>query len=60
MRVSDAFQAIVEFEPIAIWVREFCVEISQGEALTFRRPKRERYETVEPAAGKAKMRTDVS
>jgi hypothetical protein len=47
VRVSDAFQAIVEFEPIAIWVREFCVEISQGEALALRRLRRERYETIE-------------
>jgi hypothetical protein len=31
VRVGDALQAIVEFEPIAIWVRKFCVEISQGE-----------------------------
>jgi hypothetical protein len=31
VRVSDALQAIVRFEFIAIWAREICVEISQGE-----------------------------
>lgn len=41
VRVGDALQAIVEFEPIAIWVRKFCVEISQSEALVLRRQKRE-------------------
>jgi hypothetical protein len=41
VRVSDALQAIVGFEPIAIGVRRFCVEISQGEAFVFRRPNRE-------------------
>ena len=40
MRVSDAFQAIVEFEPIAIWVRKFCVKISQSEAFALRRYKK--------------------
>jgi hypothetical protein len=55
--LSDAFQAIVEFEPIAIWARVFCVEISQGEALCFVAFKKERYETVELAAGEAEMRT---
>jgi hypothetical protein len=30
VRVGDALQAIVEFEPIAMWVREICVEISLG------------------------------
>lgn len=35
VRVGDAFQAIVGFGPIAIWVRQFCVEISQGEASCF-------------------------
>jgi hypothetical protein len=30
VRVSDAFPAIVGFEPIAIWVMQFCVEISQA------------------------------
>ena len=37
VRVGDAFQAIVEFEPIAIWVRKFCVKISQSEAFALRR-----------------------
>jgi len=49
VRVSDAFQAIVEFEPIAIWVWKFCVKISQSEAFALRR-KKERCETVEPAS----------
>ena len=40
--LGDAFQAIVEFEPIAIWVTEFCVEISLGEAFVLRRLKKER------------------
>jgi hypothetical protein len=40
--LSDALQAIVEFEPIAIWAREFCVEISQGEAFVLRRLKKKR------------------
>jgi hypothetical protein len=30
VRVGDAFQAIVGFKPIAIWVSEFRVEISQA------------------------------
>ena len=50
VRVGDAFQAIVEFEPIAIWVWKFCVKISQSEALALRRQNKERYETVEPAS----------
>jgi len=40
VRVSDAFQAIVRFEPIAIWVRKFCVKISQSEAFALRRYKK--------------------
>jgi hypothetical protein len=30
VRVGDALQAIVGFKPIAIWVSEFRVEISQA------------------------------
>ena len=41
VRVSDAFQAIVGFEPIAIWVKQFCVEISQAKRLHFATLKRE-------------------
>ena len=37
VHVSVAFLVIVGSDPIAIWVREFCVEISQGEAFTLRR-----------------------
>ena len=51
MCVSDALQAIVRFKPIAIWVGEICVEISQGEAFKFRHLKIERYDTVELATG---------
>ena len=40
--LSDALQAIVEFEPIAIWAREFCVEISQGEVFVLRRLKKKK------------------
>ncbi len=49
--VSDALQAIVRFKPIAIWVGEICVEISQGEAFKFRYLKIERYDVVELATG---------
>ena len=58
--LGDAFQASVEFEPIAIWVTEFCVEISLGEAFVLRHlKKKERCDTVEPAAGKRSMRARV-
>jgi hypothetical protein len=59
VRVSDAFQAIVEFEPIAIWVREFCIKISQGEAFAFHHRKREKYETGHRTGGKAKQVSGV-
>lgn len=52
--VSDAFQAIVRFKPIAIWAGEICVEISRGEAFKFRYPKIERYDVVELATGEGK------
>jgi len=48
VRVSDALQAIVGFEPIAIWVREICVEISQ--VVLFAICKLEEYETVDDPA----------
>jgi hypothetical protein len=54
VRVSDAFQAIVGFEPVAIWVRVFCVEISQGEAFVFSPSENREMRPVEPAVRKAK------
>jgi len=39
VRVGDAFQAIVGFKPIAIWVSEFCVEISQTRSDGFEQGK---------------------
>ena len=60
VRVSDALQAIVGFEPVAIWVRWFCVEISQGEAFAFPPVKNREIRAVEPAARKRRARADVS
>jgi hypothetical protein len=42
VRVGDAFQAIVGFKPIAIWVSEFCVEISQARRMRFVRFEQEK------------------
>ena len=58
--LGDAFQAIVEFEPIAIWVMEFCVEISLGEAFVHRRLKKKRDATRSSRRqGKRSVRTRV-
>jgi hypothetical protein len=46
---SDALQAIVELEPIAIWATEICVEISQGVLVAL--GKTERYDTVDDNGG---------
>ena len=43
VRVGDAFQAIVGFKLIAIWVSEFRVEISQARHSCLARFKEERY-----------------
>jgi hypothetical protein len=60
VRVSDALQAIVRFEPIAIWVWKFCVEISQGEASLFSPSENREIRTVEPVATTAKRASGVN
>jgi hypothetical protein len=42
VRVGDAFQAIVGYEPIAKWVTEICVEISQAGRTRLVRDEQER------------------
>ena len=59
VRVGDAFQAIVGFKLIAIWVAEFCVEISQARHLRLVGVEEERYETGRPTATKAKYASGV-
>ena len=59
MRVGDAFQAIVGFLLIAIWVMEFCVEISQARHLRLVGVEEERYETGGLTATKAKHASGV-
>jgi hypothetical protein len=43
VRVGDAFQAIVGFKPIAIWVSGICVEISQARRTRLVRFEQEKY-----------------
>jgi hypothetical protein len=54
VRVGDAFQAIVGLKLVAIWVTEFCVEISQARRSRLVCVEQEKYETGLPATVKAK------
>jgi hypothetical protein len=61
VRVGDAFQAIVGFKLIAIWVSEICVEISQaGRTVSFALIKRNRHRPTDGTEGVAHERVEMS
>lgn len=61
VRVGDAFQAIVGFKPIAIWVSEFCVEISQAGQSRSVRFEQEKYALApDRTEGEARERVGMS